>query len=211
MTMTRKRNAKLTEAMRHKTLVKFWSPFEPGSTQGYVLDIGPQFFLLALVDNAIMFNGFQCMRLSDVRRLRVPDPYANFIVSALQKRGEILERKPRINLKSLPKLLESANRLFPITTIHREKVDPDSCKIGCLLGIGQRHVYMLEIGPDAIWEEEPTEIVLREITRVDFGGGYEDALHIVGGSPDLSGLRARKKPAPRTRSAVVTESFIHAS
>jgi len=44
----------------------------------------------------------------------------------------------------------------------------------------------------AIWDERPARIPLREITRVDFGGGYEDALHIVGGSPPRSILKLRK-------------------
>jgi hypothetical protein len=44
--------------MHHKTLVKFWSSLEPGSTQGYVLDIGPRYFLQGLVDDGIRFNGF---------------------------------------------------------------------------------------------------------------------------------------------------------
>jgi len=96
--MTRRSEAHLTEAMHDKTLVKFWSPFEPGSTQGYVLDIGPRFFLLGFVDDDIRFNGFQCMRLADVRRLRVPDPYASFIGAALRKRGERIRRKPNICL-----------------------------------------------------------------------------------------------------------------
>jgi hypothetical protein len=178
--------------MHHKTLVKFWSPYEEGSTQGYVLDIGPRFFLLGLVSDEVRFNGFKCMRLSDIRRLRVPDPYAAFIVAALRQRGERVERKPRISLKSLPELLWSANRLFPLVTIHQEGVDPDTCKIGRVVGISKSHVSLLEIGPDAIWEETLTEISLREITRVDFGGGYEDALHIVGGNPDLSKSKLRK-------------------
>ena len=44
-----------------------------------------------------------------------------------------------------------------------------------MVGISGSQVFLLEIGPKAIWEEEPTEISLREITRVDFGGGCEDA------------------------------------
>lgn len=189
--MTRKSNALLTEAMHGKTLVKFWSPFEPGSTQGYVLDIGPRFFLLGFVDDNIRFNGFQCMRLSDLRRLRVPDPYAEFIVAALRKRGEIIRKKPRVSLNSLPELLKSANRLFPLVTIQQQRVKPDTCEIGCVVDITKSHVFLLEIGPDATWDDKPTEIPLREITRVDFGGGYEDALHIVGGSPVLSRLKSR--------------------
>jgi hypothetical protein len=182
--MTRRSNALLTQAMHEKLLVKFWSPFEPRSTHGYVLDIGPRFFLLGFVDDNIRFNGFQCMRLNDVRRLRVPDPYANFIVAALRKRGEIISKKPRVSVNGLPELLRSANRLFPLVTIHQQRLKPDTCEIGRVVGIAKNHVSLLEIGPDAIWEEKPTEIAFREITRVDFGGAYEDALHLVGGSPN---------------------------
>jgi hypothetical protein len=178
--------------MYGKLLVKFWSPFEPGATHGYVLDIGPRFFLLGFVDDNIKFNGFQCLRLSDVRRLRVPDPYADFIVAALRKRGEIISKKPRVILNSLPELLRSANRLFPLLTIQRERAKPGTCEIGRVVGITKSHVSLLEIGPDAIWEEKPTEIALRDVTRVDFGGAYEDALHLVGGNPPGSKLKSPK-------------------
>ena len=64
-----KNNLNLALARRDKLLVQFRRPFEEGSVHGYVIDIGPQFFLLALVSDAIRFNGFQCFRLSDVRKL----------------------------------------------------------------------------------------------------------------------------------------------
>jgi hypothetical protein len=183
--------------MHDKTLVKFWNRFDPGSTNGYVLDIGPRFFLLGPVGEEIRFNGFQCMRLSDVRRLHAPDRYAEFIVAALRKRGEIIRKKPRVRLNSLPELLRSASRLFPLVTIHQERAKPDTCEIGHVVGISKSHVSLLEIGPDAIWDEEPTDISLRRITRVDFGGGYEDALHIVGGGPPRTSLKLRKKLASK--------------
>jgi hypothetical protein len=177
--------------MHAKTLVKFWNPYDPGSTHGYVLDIGPRFFLLGLVGDEIRFNGFQCLRLSDVRRLQVPDPYSDFIVATLRKRGDSIKRKPNIKLKTLPQLLKSADRLFPLVTIHRERAKPGTCEIGRVIDVSRARVSMLEIGPDAVWKKEPTNIPLKEITRVDFGGGYEDALHIVGGNP------LRSKPKPR--------------
>jgi hypothetical protein len=190
--MSQKSNAQLTEALRDKTLVSFWNPYDSGSTHGYVLDIGPRFFLLGLVGEEIRFNGFQCLRLSDVRRLRVPATYPTFVVAALRKRGENIGRKPRINLNSLPELLKSANRLFPLVTIHLERVNLEKCKIGRVTDISKSYVSLLEIGPDAIWDEKPTKVSLREITRVDFGGGYEDALHIVGGDPPQSKLKSRE-------------------
>src|SRR5262245_51377382 len=112
------RSTKLAAALGDKTLVKFTRPFEHGSVNGYVLDVGPRWFLLALVGDGIRFNGFQCFRLSDVRNLQLPHPYATFTESALKKRGERLPKKLRVNVASIEELLLSANLLFPLVAIH---------------------------------------------------------------------------------------------
>jgi hypothetical protein len=65
----KKRRADLARAWRNKLCVKFYRPFEEGWVYGYLLDIGPQFFLLALINDEMRFNGFQCMRLTDVSRM----------------------------------------------------------------------------------------------------------------------------------------------
>lgn len=184
--------AKLTGAMRNKILVRFESRYEEGRVEGYVLDMGPKFFLLGVVDDRIRFDGFQCMRLSDVRRLKVPAPYAEFVVAAFIKRGETIKRKPSINLGSIAKILESANRIAPLVTIHTQKTDPDVCWIGRVLGGTKSHINLLEIGPDAVWEDMPTKKALKAITRVDFLGGYEDALYKVGGDPPSLKSKTRR-------------------
>jgi hypothetical protein len=175
------RSTKLAAALRDKTLVKFTRPFEDGSVNGYILAIGPRWFLLALVGDGIRFNGFQCFRLSDVRELQVPHAYAAFAEAALKKRGERLPKKPRVSVAGIEELLLSANRAFPLVTIHREKVDPDICEIGRVVQVKDGRVSLLEINPDATWDAEPKQYRLRDITRVDFGGEYEEALQLVGG------------------------------
>jgi hypothetical protein len=52
-----------------------------------------------------------------------------------------------------------------------------------VLDISQDAVPLLEIQPGAIWDAEPAGYRLSRITRVDFGGGYEEALYLVGGEP----------------------------
>ena len=178
-------------ATRSREIVKFRSPFEEGSTTGYVLDVGPEFFLLLLIDDAVRFNGFQCLRLRDVRKLQVPAKYAAFHEAALRVRGEIAEKKPRVRLDKVSEILRTASKAFPLIAIHREKVNPDVCRIGRVTGIDESNVQMLEIGPDAIWETKPTEYRLREITRVDFGGDYEEALFLVGGAPKITKPKRR--------------------
>jgi hypothetical protein len=187
--MTQTRNAKLNEACSNAIVLRFSNPYDEGWTHGYVLDIGPQFFLLGLIDNNIKFDGFQCPLISDLRQMKVPDPHENFIVEALRRRKQIINRKPDIDLSSLPALLKSANALFPLVSILRERIKPDECVIGRVLNVSEKSFLLHTIDPGAVWEQKPTRFRLRDVTRVEFGGGYEEALHLVGGDPTPS-----KKP-----------------
>lgn len=182
--------------MRSGNLVGFRRPFEQGMVIGYVVDVGPQYFLLALVCDHIRFGGFQAFRTRDVRNLSAHS-FAAFVESALKKRRERSPRKPKVSVRSLRDLLLSAGRAFPLVTIHRENVDADICHVGRILGVANERANILEIGPDAAWDEAPTEYALREITRVDFGGDYEDALFIVGGNPTISQRTSRRAAGRR--------------
>lgn len=179
------RSSKLVRARSNKLLVKFATQFDAGYVYGYILDLGPRFFLVAVVNDASHFNGFQCFRLSDVRELQVPAKYAAFTEAALKKRGERMPKKPSVPVRSLRELLLTANDTFPLVTIHRERAAPGVCHIGRVLEVNKGRVTLLEIGPDAAWDAEPIQYRLSEITRVDFGCGYEEALHLVGGPPPV--------------------------
>jgi hypothetical protein len=183
--------------MRNGQFVRFDRRFEDSAVRGYVLDVGPKFFLLALVSDRIWFDGFECFRIGDVRGFR-QDPHAGFAESALRKRRERLPQKPRVSVRSIEELLVSAGRLFPLVTVHREAIDPDVCCIGRILGVERGHVSLLEITPDATWEEKPRSFRLSEITRVNFGGDYETALHLVGGDPGQAIQTVQRTGASRS-------------
>ncbi len=190
--MPAKPSSLLLKASRDKTLVRFTRPLEHGSVNGYIVEVGPKFFMVAIVQEDMRFDGFQCFRLSDVRRLKIPAPYAEFAEAALTKRREQIPRKPPVDVSSLPRLLQTADKAFPLVTIHREMVDRGACHIGRLVRIEKSTLRLLEIGSDARWDEEPEQYRLNQITRVDFGGGYEEALHLVGGSPRRRNARRRR-------------------
>lgn len=194
--MVKRRTSQLAESLGERRLVRFSRRFEDCSIHGYVLDIGPRFFLLALVSDGNWLDGFTCFRISDVSGLR-PDPHSAVVEGAMKRRGERKPRKPRVSVESIETLLLSADRAFPLVTIHREQVDPDVCHIGRVVGITRGRVWLLEIGPDATWDTIPTEYRLSEITRVDFGGDYEDSLHLVGGSACPLARRVRNRAGVR--------------
>lgn len=168
--------------MRKRQFVRFARRFEQGFARGYVLDVGPKFFLLALQGDQMRFDGFSCFRIADVKNLK-PDPYTAFTEAALRKLKERAPKKPRVSVASIQELLFSATKLFPLLTIHRQRVDPDVCWIGKIEDVRQGQVSLLEINPDAKWDRKPTFYNLSEITTIEFGGEYERALHLVGGSP----------------------------
>ena len=173
-----KRSKRLALAGKN-VLVQFTRTVERGSVMGYVLAVGPQFFLIALVDENIRFNGFQCLRLRDVRNLEVPAKYAGFIETALKLRREKRPRIPAVVVDSVQELLRTAGRAFPVITIHREVAAPDVCHIGRVVAVSESEISLLEIGPDACWDVDALSYRIREITRIDFGGDYEKALTLV--------------------------------
>ncbi len=189
---------RINEAIERRELVRIRRRFEDTLIHGYVLALGPRHFIVALVSDRLWFDGFECFRIKDVRSVET-DPYAAFIESALRLRGQRKPRRPRLNLESMEALLASAGALYPLVAIHREKVEPDTCRIGSIAAVDAKEVALLEIGPGADWDEVPTTYPIRAITRVSFGGGYEEALVLVGGRgpADTSTAKAGTR-RPRT-------------
>jgi hypothetical protein len=179
--------SQLSDAKRRKHFIRLSRRFEDPRVRGYVLDIGPKFFLLSLVSDRLWFDGFECFRVRDVLTAE-PDPYATFAESALRRRGQRKPKKPRVSVRNIEAILLSAGRAFPLVTIHREQIDPDVCWIGRVLEVSRGRVSLLEINPDGTWDSRPTEYLVSEITQVNFGGDYEDALYLVGGDPPASQL-----------------------
>lgn len=168
--------------MRAKRLVRIFRRFEDSESRGYVLDIGPRFFLFLLVSDRIWFDGFECFRIEDLKKVEAA-PYAAFAEAALKKRRQAKPRRPAVRLGRSEELLTSAGRTFPLVSIHCEVVDRNVCWIGCVLSVQGGRVRLRLITPAAEWESKPTFYRLSQITRISFGGDYERALQLVGGPP----------------------------
>lgn len=179
----------LRDAMHKKLQVDFRRSFDSGKTHGYILDMGPKFFLMALIDEGFRNDGYACIRLTDVRALRIPDPYWQFHQAARRKLGEKFPRKPKIKLNNVTDILLSANRLFPLVGIYRENKVRDACWIGRVIRICGSNVAFQEISPAATWYKDSSTYRLNQITQITFGGAYEGALYLVGGKYNHSKAR----------------------
>jgi hypothetical protein len=59
------------------------------------------------------------------------------------------------------------------------------CFIGHPVRFTSRSVHLLGITPQAQWEVNPEKWAFADVTRVDFGGRYEEALALIGGAPSV--------------------------
>lgn len=157
--------------------------FEAGVEIGYVIDVGAELLLLLRISEEIRFNGFAVLRVRDITEVDAPYEHADFVEAALRRREECASSAPEVDLDSFEAVLRTAGKLFPVVTVHRDEVEPESCEIGKVVRVSSESVSLLEIGPDADWARQPTQYAVSEITKLEFGGGYEEALVLVGGEP----------------------------
>jgi hypothetical protein len=157
---------------------------EDGWADGYIAGAGPEFFALELIDKGIRFDGYNCLRYADVSECPMLEPgHVAFLDKALTARGLARSQTFEVDLSSLRNLIRTAAASFPLLTIHTEASDPHACYIGKVASVTDLHLDLRKIDPDAVWCDKPDRWTLREITRVDFGGAYEEALLLAGGDP----------------------------
>lgn len=144
-------------------------------TDGFVVAANEEMVLLQLVDDGVHINGYQILFLEDISDFVHPAPFNDFQKKVLALRGEeVID--PEVDLDDLAVLLIDISEEYGLVTLHREEVEPDSCEIGRVLKADAVTYELEEIGSDARWFDETYEYDLYDITRIEFGGAYEEAL-----------------------------------
>ena len=146
-----------------------------GWTDGFVVDANEEMVLLQLVDDSVRLNGYQVLFLEDISDFAHPAPFNDFQKKVLSLRGEEVV-DPEVDLDDLAVMLIDISEEFGLVTLHREEIEPDSCEIGRVVRADSVTYELEEIGSDARWFDETFEYDLYDITRIEFGGAYEEAL-----------------------------------
>jgi hypothetical protein len=178
--MTKQLTERLMTAMHERRMVKLSRRFETTCPRGYILDVGPKFVVLSLVSDRLWFDGYECFRIADVKKLAT-DPYSKFAEAVLSARGEKRPKRSPVDVSTTENLITSSSKAFPLIAIHTEQVDPNVCWIGRVQSVRRGRISFLSIKSDATWEAKPDHYNLDDITRINFDGDYERALDLIGG------------------------------
>ena len=174
----------LETAARESTLVRVTRTIRRcDKLDGFVVGIGRKWVQLALLDPNIYLDGHAAVRVKDVTKVSRRGGPDTFVGRALAARAEWPPVSVDVDLDSVADLIRTASDLASMVTLHLEEEDPTVCFIGRPVRFGKRSVRLREITPEAVWTTRPTKWPLADVTRVEFGGRYEQALELIGGAP----------------------------
>lgn len=160
-----------------------------GRTTGFVVDVSEPLVLFQTLDtDTFRLNGYTVLRGKDISHYRAFAKAAYWQFRAVRHFRLRPSRPIGISIVSLPEFLRSVSRHYPLLTIHPERTKPDICYIGRYLSATDQTLLIDDLNCNGEWSG-PRRIKLNDITRVDFGGGYEAALAVT----------APKRPKARER------------
>lgn len=176
--------ATMSTALRNRTLMKVRSRYESEGATGYVVGLGTRWALLHVVNDDVTEDGFLATSLEMVAEIEPVDPEQSFFPRVMEMRPPTT-RPPEIDLDDTRALLQSAQRSFPLLTIQTEEQHPGACYIGRVAALDDDAALFHLVSPAGAWDDED-EYAYDTITRIGFGGRYEEALALAAG-PDPAG------------------------
>jgi hypothetical protein len=195
--MLRAIDAKLSRAKRKSVPVRIERRHFEGTKawlDGYIGDFSAKLILIEVIGDNVRLDGCNILRKKDITALEVPNPRAEFYEKALRLQAERRGKHPALQLDNVRTALETVNAASPLVVIHRESIDPDVCEIGRILEFKTRSFVMQMMDLHAEFHEEIDTYDYTEITRIDFGGGYENALALVAGlTKSSSSTKSKRK------------------
>jgi len=157
---------------------------EAKSLIGVPVVFSTQWIVLTRLDDAISLDGFDALRVSDVTKINTRFRRSVFYTRGLRSRRAQIAAVPKLDLRSTPSLLRSVQRWFALLTIDRENANPGAAEIGQVGRISARGYAMRLLTPDAKWVPGWRRYAIKDITRIGFGGSYEETLAQVAALPD---------------------------
>ncbi|MFT4124005.1 MAG: hypothetical protein QM635_09255 [Microbacteriaceae bacterium] len=153
--------------------------------RGIVVAVGRDWFMVAVYDDSVYFEGWDVARIADITAVEVEPP--EFQAYARRAAVESLAM-PAVPLALLEALalpaLDVARRVITasglIGVYVEDDDDPDVLFIGRHTTGPDEDIWLLEIDVAGLWHDEPSSFDPGEITRLTIGGRYQDALERYG-------------------------------
>lgn len=157
------------------------TPNSSEELKGFVVGLGAGWLLIHKADDWAYLDGYAAIPVADIFDAWTIDPHATVTERALRLRGEHPQPLPELDPDTARSVLEYADASFPLVTVYVEREIPDVCYVGRVKQFDDDDFTLETITPGARWEDEE-RFAYDAVTRIEFGGRYEDALALVAAS-----------------------------
>lgn len=173
----------LRRSIENERLIKVWRKknIDRKAIIGFPVDVSHELLIIQSMNDSIQLDSYIVIRIKDIHSLDSSPNYRSFYEKALKMRHMKCVRSVGVELTSFRTMLESADYHYPLLVLHKESGTGGSCAVGRIKTLTDRSVTLRWLTPGARWEGVSSSYKLNEITRVDFGGLYENALAMVAG------------------------------
>jgi hypothetical protein len=157
-------------------LSEFWRSIDPSPWRGYVVGESDAIVLLQSVSDRLDLDGY-CALVREHITSEVQDfEKRDVIERALRLRQQKPVHPSRIAVDSLVTLVESAQAQYDVVVLDREVVAPGEVQVGSVR-LNTAETYVLRwMTVNGHWENDSRVFSFRDVTRVEFGGEYEQTL-----------------------------------
>ena len=155
-----------------------WIP-DSDRVDGYIVALGQKWVALADLDG-VSLDGWCILRLKDIQAVFVDsDSISTKVLLARDQWPP--QAVDSLNLDDAVGALSSAAAPAPLISVFVEFDRPDIMWLGAVTAIKSGQVLLLEVSTLGEWHRKPRVIDLEDVTRIEFGGSYEEGLALVAG------------------------------
>ncbi|MDR7377795.1 hypothetical protein J2X19_002474 [Rhodoferax ferrireducens] len=155
--------------------------------QGFLVAESDCFVVLHRVGDRFDLDGYCAFRRIDIVSIAESFEKQDLIQRALRLNGQDPMIPKRIDCTSTRSLMESAQEEFGVLVIEREKVQPDEVQVGTIRMTSEDTYVLRWLSVNAEWENDDRPFRYKDITKLEFGAGYEQTLLAVARSRERDG------------------------
>lgn len=169
----RRRLQKSLDNRRIATVVR--DDFDLRSTSGFVIALTQDWVVVHALNAGVYLDEVAFLRLQDVSKVwfRDDDAYHHRAVDDLGQSTATVDCPDDADVRQM---LSIASAHGDVLAVYTEVVDDDALFVGRLIKLRKKSFDLHFVGRDGVWVDELDRHRYKDVTRIEVGGRYLDAL-----------------------------------
>ena len=143
------------------------------------MEVNPRFLVMQVVDESFHLDGYSVLPIEDIDRYRVAEEQDDMTRYVLINRygPEYLDSTviEQMNLEDFS-FLKQVHKHYPLISVHRGYISDTKFSVGRIVRVEEDFSLLHEVSTEACWIDGLMKFDYDDVTRIDFGGAYEEAL-----------------------------------